>query len=41
VLDILRGGIDSALLGLGLSSIDELSPADVVIPGGFRRDLGA
>ena len=41
VLDILRGGIDSALLGLGLSSIDELSVADLVIPDGFRRDLGA
>ena len=26
VLDVLRGGIDSALLGLGLSSIDELRP---------------
>ncbi|CAN3131270.1 pre-mycofactocin synthase MftD [Mycobacterium sp. smrl_JER01] len=40
VLDILRGGIDSALLGLGLSSIRELSPADLVIPAGYRRDLG-
>ena len=40
VLDILRGGIDSALLGLGLSSIQELRPADLVIPDGFRRDLG-
>jgi L-lactate dehydrogenase (cytochrome)/glycolate oxidase len=40
VLDILRGGIDSALLGLGLSSIHELSPADLVVPDGFRRDLG-
>ena len=25
VLDILRGGIDSAMRGLGLSSIDELT----------------
>lgn len=40
VLDILRGGIDSALLGLGLSSVHDLSPADLVIPDGFRRDLG-
>ncbi len=40
VLDILRGGIDSALLGLGLSSIQELNPADLVVPAGFRRDLG-
>ena len=40
VLDILRGGIDSALLGLGLASIQELGPADLLIPDGFRRDLG-
>ena len=40
VLDILRGGIDSALLGLGLSSIQELGATDLVIPDGFRRDLG-
>jgi len=41
VLDILRGGIDSALLGLGRSSIGELGPADLVIPPGFTRSLGA
>jgi heme/flavin dehydrogenase (mycofactocin system) len=41
VLDILRGGIDSALLGLGRSSVDLLTPADVVIPPGFARVLGA
>jgi heme/flavin dehydrogenase (mycofactocin system) len=35
VLDILRNGIDSTLLGLGKSSIAELSPADVVIPADF------
>lgn len=40
VLDVLRGGIDSALMGLGLSSIEELRPADLVIPADFRRDLG-
>jgi heme/flavin dehydrogenase (mycofactocin system) len=40
VLDILRGGIDSTLLGLGQSSIHDLTPADVVIPPGFRRALG-
>ncbi|WP_136245626.1 pre-mycofactocin synthase MftD [Mycobacterium intracellulare] len=40
VLDVLRGGIDSALLGLGHSSINDLSPVDVVVPSGFRRDLG-
>jgi heme/flavin dehydrogenase (mycofactocin system) len=41
VLDIMRGGIDSALLGLGRSSVRELSPADLVIPDGFARRLGA
>ncbi|MFF0815739.1 pre-mycofactocin synthase MftD [Rhodococcus sp. NPDC003318] len=40
VLDILRGGVDSAVLGLGHSNIADLSPADLVIPDGFRRDLG-
>ncbi|TQF68752.1 mycofactocin system-associated heme/flavin dehydrogenase [Rhodococcus spelaei] len=40
VLDILRGGVDSAVLGLGHSSIADLSPKDLVIPDGFRRDLG-
>ncbi|POX56520.1 alpha-hydroxy-acid oxidizing enzyme [Streptomyces sp. Ru71] len=41
VLDILRGGIDSALLGLGRSSVHELSRDDLVIPPGFTRTLGA
>ncbi|MFJ9629379.1 pre-mycofactocin synthase MftD [Streptomyces sp. NPDC101175] len=41
VLDILRGGLDSAVLGLGHSSVHELSPDDLVIPPGFRLDLGA
>ncbi|MDQ6782380.1 MAG: mycofactocin biosynthesis FMN-dependent deaminase MftD [Actinomycetota bacterium] len=40
VLDILRGGIDSALLGLGHSSIRDLSVDDVVIPPGFEQRLG-
>ncbi|QNJ96553.1 mycofactocin biosynthesis FMN-dependent deaminase MftD (plasmid) [Mycolicibacterium fluoranthenivorans] len=40
VLDILRGGIDSALLGLGHSSVHDLSPDDLVIASAFRRDLG-
>jgi pre-mycofactocin synthase len=40
VLDILRGGIDSAVLGLGRSSIHELTRDDVVMPLGFTRDLG-
>src|SRR3954466_7379262 len=41
VLDVIRGGIDSALLGLGHSSIHELTPRDVLIPPGFTRALGA
>lgn len=40
VLDILRGGIDSAMLGMGVSSIDELGPGHLVVPDGFTRDLG-
>jgi pre-mycofactocin synthase len=40
VLDILRGGIDSALLGLGRSSVSELGRQDVVVPTGFTRRLG-
>jgi pre-mycofactocin synthase len=40
VLDILRGGIDSALLGLGHSSVTDLRPDDLLIPPGFLRSLG-
>lgn len=40
VLDILRGGIDSALLGMGLGSIEELRPDLFDIPAGFHRALG-
>ena len=40
VLDLLRMGLDSALLGLGHSSIAELSRADLHIPEGFERVLG-
>jgi isopentenyl diphosphate isomerase/L-lactate dehydrogenase-like FMN-dependent dehydrogenase len=40
VLDILRNGIDSALLGLGRSSVTELEPSDVLVPPGFVRPLG-
>jgi pre-mycofactocin synthase len=40
VLDVLRAGIDSTLMGLGRASIHELSPADVLIPAGFSRALG-
>ena len=32
VLDILRGGIDPAVPGLGHSSVHELAPDDIVVP---------
>ncbi|MDL4819337.1 pre-mycofactocin synthase MftD [Actinomadura opuntiae] len=40
VLDIMRGGLDSAVLGLGHSSVHELNPDDLVIPPGFALTLG-
>jgi L-lactate dehydrogenase (cytochrome)/glycolate oxidase len=40
VLDILRSGIDSALLGLGRSSVHDLNADDLVIPPDFVRRLG-
>jgi L-lactate dehydrogenase (cytochrome)/glycolate oxidase len=40
VLDILRGGIDSALLGIGHADIHDLSPDDLFIPAGFTPTLG-
>jgi heme/flavin dehydrogenase (mycofactocin system) len=40
VLDILHGGIDSALRGLGKASIHDLSADDILIPDGFTRALG-
>lgn len=41
VLDILRSGLDSAVLGLGHATIHELGPDDLVMPDGFTRTLGA
>jgi heme/flavin dehydrogenase (mycofactocin system) len=41
VLDLLRMGLDSAVLGLGHRSIHELSRQDLFIPQGFERHLGA
>lgn len=41
VLDILRGGIDSALTGLAKASIHDLNAADILVPDGFTRALGA
>jgi pre-mycofactocin synthase len=37
VLDILRGGLDSAVLGLGHASVHDLSAADLVAPADFVR----
>jgi heme/flavin dehydrogenase (mycofactocin system) len=37
VFDVLRSGIDSALMGLGLSSVDELDPGELLVPEGFHR----
>ena len=39
VLQILRSGIDEALLGLGRSSIHDLVPDDVIVPPGFERSV--
>jgi pre-mycofactocin synthase len=39
VFDVLRAGIDSTLLALGRSSIDDLSPDDVILPADFTRGL--
>jgi hypothetical protein len=40
VLDIMRGGIDSALLGLGKRSVHDLERSDILIPDGFELALG-
>jgi isopentenyl diphosphate isomerase/L-lactate dehydrogenase-like FMN-dependent dehydrogenase len=41
VLDLLRSGIESALLGLGQTSVHQLRASDIVVPDGFTRRLGA
>jgi heme/flavin dehydrogenase (mycofactocin system) len=41
VLDVLRGGIDSALLALGKSDIGELNRDDVSAPHDFYRKMGS
>ena len=40
VLDIMRSGVDSALMGLGKASIHDLGAEDVLVPTGFTRALG-
>ncbi len=39
VLDVLRGGIDATMRGLGKSSIAELGPEDVIVPSDFAPPL--
>jgi L-lactate dehydrogenase (cytochrome)/glycolate oxidase len=39
VLDIMSGGINAALMGLGHSSITDLTRDDILIPGGFTRPV--
>lgn len=40
VLDLLRSGIDSALMGLGRASVHELTADDVLVPENFRVPAG-
>ncbi|GAB3077804.1 pre-mycofactocin synthase MftD [Nocardioides zeae] len=41
VLDVLRMGVDSALRGMGVASIHDLTPEHLLVPEGFHRTLGA
>ncbi|WP_156761592.1 pre-mycofactocin synthase MftD [Microbacterium karelineae] len=41
VLDILRGGLDSAVLGTGRGSAHDLDASDLHVPDGFAIELGA
>lgn len=41
VLDLLRMGLDSSLMGLGVASVADLSRDDLIIPDGFERTFGA
>ncbi|SOD95096.1 pre-mycofactocin synthase MftD [Blastococcus haudaquaticus] len=40
VLDLLRDGLGSAMVGLGRPDVSELSRDDLVVPPGFERSLG-
>jgi pre-mycofactocin synthase len=40
VLDILRMGIDSSLLGMGVASIHDVRREQLLVPEGFERPLG-
>jgi len=37
VLEIMRGGIEETLAGLGRAAIHELTPEDIIVPPGFTR----
>lgn len=39
VLDILRNGIDAAMLGLGKQTLADLTPTDIVIPDDFSHAI--
>ena len=39
VFDVMRAGIDSALLALGRPSVHDVRPEDVIVPEGFSRGL--
>jgi heme/flavin dehydrogenase (mycofactocin system) len=39
VFGILRAGIDSSLLALGRASVNDLLPADLIVPAGFAHGL--
>jgi heme/flavin dehydrogenase (mycofactocin system) len=40
VLDLMRDGLGSAMVGLGRASVADLSREDIVVPPGFERHLG-
>ena len=35
VLDVIRGGIDATMRGIGVGSIHDLTPDHVIVPDGF------
>lgn len=41
VLDVIRGGIDATLRGIGVSNVNQITREDVLVPEGFVRTLGA
>jgi isopentenyl diphosphate isomerase/L-lactate dehydrogenase-like FMN-dependent dehydrogenase len=40
VLDLMRDGLGSAMVGLGRPNVSDLSRDDLVVPAGFERQLG-